>query len=207
MNEPATSKIRNTLRKTFRQRRTSLSQSEQDSAALGLVEQAKASGLCDKSQHIAVYITNDGELNTRPLIEYLWAQNKQVYLPILHPFSKGHLLFLRYNPNTLMCLNEFGIAEPTLDVTQICPLQNLDLIFTPLVAFDQSGNRLGMGGGFYDRTLAPLNKSIQHNQSITLVGLAHDIQKTVSLPSESWDIPLPHILTPSQLYTFTREPK
>ncbi|WP_159287438.1 5-formyltetrahydrofolate cyclo-ligase, partial [Klebsiella pneumoniae] len=111
---------------------------------------------------IALYLANDGELNTQPLIEWLWQQGKQVYLPVLHPFAKGHLLFLHYHTHTPMDKNRYGIAEPKLDQRLICPVRELDIIGTPLVAFDQSGQRLGMGGGYYDRTLAPWFKTVSY---------------------------------------------
>ncbi|MFY2365653.1 5-formyltetrahydrofolate cyclo-ligase, partial [Klebsiella pneumoniae] len=66
---------------------------------------------------------------------------------------KGHLLFFRYQQDTRLKPNSFSILEPELDLTALIPQSQLDIIFTPLVAFDTQGNRLGMGGGFYDRTL------------------------------------------------------
>lgn len=203
-NEPSTAQLRNTLRQTFRERRKALSTHEHLQAGLDLLEQYQLSGIGNNAKHVAVYITNDGELSTKPLIDYLWSQNIHVYLPVLHPFCDGYLLFLRYCPNTPMRANGFGIAEPKLDITGLCPVHCLDLIFTPLVAFDDNGNRLGMGGGFYDRTLESIS---QNNPATKLVGLAHDIQKTLSLPTQAWDIPLPQILTPSQLYTFKETSK
>ena len=68
----------------------------------------------------------------------------------------------------------------------------------PLVAFDKQGNRLGMGGGFYDRTLARLHE--QNWQKPQLIGLAHECQKVDALPIESWDVPLKTIITPDKTY-------
>lgn len=198
MMEPTTAQIRNSLRQTFRERRKRLSQSERISQADKLIEQCISNQLFDTKQRVALYFTHDGELDTQPLIEYLWSQGKDVYLPVLHPFCDGHLLFLNYHSNANMTVNHYGIAEPRLDVRDICPLQSLDILFTPLVAFDEKGNRLGMGGGFYDRTLSVLKKTKQ----VSVIGLAYDIQKTLSLPTEAWDMPLPKILTPTNLYQF-----
>nr|WP_086940281.1 5-formyltetrahydrofolate cyclo-ligase [Thaumasiovibrio occultus] len=184
---------RKALRQLIRQRRQSLNQTEQQRAAADLVQQAKDSALFSAPQHIALYLANDGELDPMPLIEWLWQQGKHIYLPVLHPFTPGHLLFLRYQRHTPMQHNRYGIAEPVLDVRHVCPLSRIDMILTPLVAFDRSGNRLGMGGGYYDRTLAQQSK-------LDIVGLAHDCQLVEQIPTESWDVPLPQILTPSQLW-------
>lgn len=200
-NDPSTVSIRNTLRQTFRERRRMLSRREQMSAAEAIVEQIKQYNLLANARQIALYMTNDGELDTKALITYLWEQSVQVYLPVLHPFTDGHLLFLEYTPSTPMRANHFGILEPRLDCTKICPLAQLDVLFTPIVAFDDQGNRLGMGGGFYDRTLVSV--ITKENIQTKVIGLAHDIQKTLTLPTEAWDIPLPYILTPTQLYHCT----
>jgi 5-formyltetrahydrofolate cyclo-ligase len=96
-----------------------------------------------------------------------------------------------------MELNRYGIYEPKLEQLHTCALNKLDIIFTPLVAFDQEGNRIGMGGGYYDRMLAPWFKEKRGPYPI---GLAHDCQKVSKLPVEEWDVPLPEIITPSQHY-------
>ena len=101
-----------------------------------------------------MYVSFDGEISTDKLIKTLWAQDKHVYLPVLHPFNPNHLLFLRYLPDTPMLKNKiWRFGSPNSNVQNVLPLDELDILFTPLVAFDKQGNRLGMGGGFYDRTL------------------------------------------------------
>lgn len=181
--------LRNQLRQQIRKTRANLTALQQQQAedsitqqALGLIEERNA-------QHIALYISFDGEISTDKLIQILWAQGKQVYLPVLHPFNPNHLLFLRYLPDTPMLKNKFGIWEPKLNVQNVLPLDELDILFTPLVAFDRQGNRLGMGGGFYDRTLQHWQKS-----PFIPVGLAHQCQQVEQLPTEVWDVPLHQIL-------------
>ena len=188
---------RTSLRQAFRDKRNQLTPHQQAIAANNVLAQAIAFKIFDGCSRVGIYLTNEGELDTQALIEYLWEQGKEVYLPVLHPFSKGYLLFLRYTPSTAMKANSYGILEPILDVTTLCPIAQLDIVLAPLVAFDERGNRMGMGGGFYDRTM----KGIARNQT-RLVGLAHDCQKTVSLPIQVWDIPLPEILTPTTLFSF-----
>ena len=193
---------RQALRKAFRDKRTALTPQQQKLAALKLVEQYALHDLFKKARNVALYLPFNGELDTRPLIDYLWSQGCKVFIPIIHPFCAGHLLFQQFTLHTKMHNNHFGIAEPKLNVQKVCPLQHLDLMLTPLVAFDLNGNRLGMGGGFYDRTLASL-QTTSSKQPAIIVGLAHDMQLAPNLPTETWDIPLPHILTSSKLYSFS----
>jgi len=181
--------LRNQLRQQIRKTRANLTALQQQQAEDSITQQALALIEERNAQHIALYISFDGEISTEKLIKTLWAQGKQVYLPVLHPFKPNHLLFLRYLPDTPMCQNKFGIWEPKLNVQNVLPLDELDILFTPLVAFDKQGNRLGMGGGFYDRTLQNWQ-----NSSFIPVGLAHQCQQVEQLPTEAWDVPLHQIL-------------
>ncbi|PKH86720.1 5-formyltetrahydrofolate cyclo-ligase [Colwellia sp. Bg11-28] len=188
---------RSQLRKEIRQRRNALAVTEQSNAAIALTKRLSTHSQILQAKRIAIYLSNDGELSTANFIDWCWQNNKEVYLPVVHPFSKGNLLFLDYQEDTELISNRYGILEPKLDVTMVCPLDQLDIICTPLVAFDDSGARLGMGGGFYDRSLAHW----QQNKTYPL-GLAHDCQLVDTVPVEGWDIPLPEIITPSKNYRF-----
>ncbi|WP_231730950.1 5-formyltetrahydrofolate cyclo-ligase [Lacimicrobium alkaliphilum] len=155
------------LRQQFRQRRRQLSAEEQQQASAAVLKQCLNQPEFNDARTVACYLAEDGELDPTPIIEYCWQQGKQVCLPVLHPFCKGHLLFVRYCSHSLMSPNRFNIPEPALECAHIVPLAKLDIIFTPLVAFDAQGHRLGMGGGFYDRTLAPCTGTI-HKLRITI---------------------------------------
>lgn len=181
--------LRNQLRQQIRKTRANLTALQQQQAEDSITQQALALIEAQNAQHIALYVSFDGEISTEKLIKTLWAQDKHVYLPVLHPFNSNHLLFLRYLPDTPMLKNKFGIWEPKLNVQNVLPLDELDILFTPLVAFDKQGNRLGMGGGFYDRTLQNWQ-----NTSFIPVGLAHQCQQVEQLPTEAWDVPLHRIL-------------
>jgi 5-formyltetrahydrofolate cyclo-ligase len=188
---------RQDFRQSIRHRRNQLSDSFQQQAGLDLCQQFHSLPEIKSAQHIALYLSADGEVDTMPLIKKLWQSGKQVYLPVIHPFSKGHLLFLHYTPDSPMVFNKYQIAEPKLDQSQIIPAQSLDIICTPLVGFDSTGHRLGMGGGYYDRTLAPwFNTGLGPKP----IGLAHDCQHVDALPIESWDVPLPKIVTPTKVW-------
>ncbi|KJY77026.1 5-formyltetrahydrofolate cyclo-ligase [Vibrio coralliilyticus] len=188
---------RQDFRKLIRTKRNQLNDETQQKAGLDLIAQFAQLPEVSSAQHIALYLSADGEINTAPLIDWLRQQGKTIYLPVIHPFSAGHLLFLRYDPETPMVFNRYKIQEPKLNQTQIIPVSQLDLICTPLVAFDHYGHRLGMGGGYYDRTLEPW---FYHQSGPKPIGLAHDCQQVEQLPTESWDVPLPKIVTPKQIW-------
>lgn len=185
--------MRQSIRESIRQQRRQLNPQQQQQAADQVTERVLQHPNVQQATTLALFLSFDGELDTQPLIQQLWQQQKQICLPVLHPFSAGNLLFLRYTPQTSLVINRLKIKQPRLDVRDIVPLRSLDVIFTPLVAFDSHGQRLGMGGGFYDRTL-------QHWQQYGFypIGLAHDCQQVATLPQQPWDIPLPTILTPSK---------
>ena len=189
------------IRTQIRKIRNSLPKSQQSIAAQSLkvnFTQHLKSKKKPNKKHIAIYFSNDGELDTSLLINELWQQNHTLYLPVIHPFNGATLLFQRYEKNSPMKANRYGILEPKLNCSQICPLTDLDYLLMPLVAFDNQGNRLGMGGGFYDKTLAQLHQG--NWQKPQLIGLAHSCQKVDALPIESWDVPLKTIITPDKIY-------
>jgi 5-formyltetrahydrofolate cyclo-ligase len=195
---------RQIIRKAIRQQRQSLDDIEQSEASVNLLKQLISNERVKEAQHIAIYLANESELDAHLFIKWCWEEKKSIYLPVIHPFSEGQLLFLKYDKHTKMQINQYGIHEPKLDVTAIKLVSDIDIIFTPLVAFDQIGNRLGMGGGFYDRTLARWFNEFQSNKLTKPypIGIAHSCQKVDNIPCEIWDIPLPEIYTPEQHYNF-----
>ena len=193
---------RSAIRQQIRQRRQQLSTLQQHQAGRDLVQQFSQHPQIQSAQHIAIYLHNDGELNTQAVIDWCWQQGKQVYIPILHPFSHKQLLFTRLTATTPLLNNKYGISEPRLDVTQVIPYLDLDLVCSPLVAFDLAGNRLGMGGGYYDRTFSQ-HQFVRHGQQPPyILGLAHDCQQHDNLPIAPWDIPIKEIITPSRTLRF-----
>jgi len=178
------------LRQQLREKRNQLASVGQLKSAQQLTAKL-IKQLPQQTKRVALYLASDGEISPHLFIEHCWKNSIDVYLPVLHPFCAGNLMFLRYEPSTKMTVNKYGISEPALNVQLVCPANKLDIIYTPLVAFDKSGNRMGMGGGYYDRTLAA-------NPHISTIGLAHDCQQVDQLNVEPWDMPLERIITPSQ---------
>ncbi len=111
--------------------------------------------------------------------------------------------FAPYEKNTRLRKNCFGILEPVYQKKQLKPARQLDLVLAPLVGFDGQGNRMGMGGGFYDRALQHLKQqSTAGNLRPKYVGIAHEVQKVAQLESHHWDIQLHAIITERQLSYF-----
>lgn len=109
------------------------------------------------------------------------------------------MVFAKSHPEVEYELNRFGIPEPKASPRQTLKALELDLLLLPLVAFDSKGNRLGMGGGYYDRTLAHLNRQKGWRRP-RIIGLAHELQRVDGLKNNAWDVPLDGIITDQCLY-------
>ena len=186
----------NLIRQQKREQRRQLSDSQQAQHAEQLSKRLLKQQTFINSQHIAAYLASDGEIDPVHLIEQAWNLGKQVYLPVLSAHENS-LLFAPFEKSSPMCRNQFGIDEPDCLPEHWLKAEHMDLILLPLVAFDEQGNRMGMGGGFYDRSLANIR---QQEKSTQLIGLAHEIQKTSQLEVQSWDIPLHAIATEINFY-------
>lgn len=183
------------LRQTIRATRKQLSLFQQLTAANKLLTQLRRHYWFNHSNNVALYLANDGELSCQFIIQHLLRSGKTVALPVLHPINRRQLFFLRYDQHTPMRFNRFGIKEPLLKRSRMITPESLDLILMPLVGFDLKGNRLGMGGGFYDTTMSKI-VSQGWRKSPRRVGLAHTCQQVAELPQEPWDIPLNAVVTP-----------
>lgn len=129
--------------------------------------------------------------------------NKQCYLPVLDPLGSNRLWFAPLFPGASLRPNRFGIPEPNVAARHLVSARHLDLLLLPLVAFDHLGNRLGMGGGFYDRSLAYIKHRHQWRRP-HLYGVAHQFQCVPLLQQASWDIPLNGIVTDQRIYRIER---
>lgn len=183
---------RQTLRRQLRQSRRNLSSEEQLKAADSLIHsynEILEQLTIQPPKRVALYLSNDGEISPHLLCEYFWQQQIETYLPVV---QGKQLTFACYSSATIWQENQFGIKEPL--TSEYLAGNELDIVLLPLVGFDSKGGRLGMGGGFYDRTFE--NK--RADQKPLLIGLAHDCQEVKSLPVEGWDVPLQAIITPTK---------
>ena len=190
------------LRKTIRVRRRQLNSHALISHSRLMARQANKCKALQVAERIAFYIATDGEMDPAPLIERAIKAGKQCYLPVLRQRPTNSLWFSRYDTKTPLKPNRFGIPEPDMHHQHTISPRGLDLILLPLVAFDLTGNRLGMGGGYYDRTLSfRLKRS--HWKGPKLIGLAHELQCIDALPRNPWDVPLDGVITEHHFYRFT----
>lgn len=198
MTEPAPLS-RPQLRRMLRKARRALTPSEQRQAALGLYRQLAQHPLFRRAKHISLYLPTDGEIDPRLLLRAAQRRGKATYLPVLSAWPRTKMVFQRVRPGDKLSPNRFGILEPRVNVHQQRKVWALDLVLLPLVGFDSEGGRLGMGGGFYDRSLAYLARRKSWRKP-TLLGLAHECQQVDRLAQASWDVPLAGTVTDKHWY-------
>ncbi|ATN10002.1 5-formyltetrahydrofolate cyclo-ligase [Pseudomonas sp. FDAARGOS_380] len=187
------------LRRMLRKARRALTPSEQRQAAHGLYRQLAQHPLFRRAKHISLYLPTDGEIDPRLLLRAAQRRGKATYLPVLSAWPRTKMVFQRVRPGDKLLPNRFRILEPRVNAHRQRHVWALDLVLLPLVGFDDGGGRLGMGGGFYDRSLAYLARR-QSWRKPTLLGLAHECQKVERLAQASWDVPLAGTVTDKQWY-------
>jgi 5-formyltetrahydrofolate cyclo-ligase len=185
---------RQQLRRQLRAARRALTPAQQRQAAQGLYRQLAQHPLFRRARHIALYLPNDGEIDPRPLLREAQRRGKRTYLPVLSDWPRTKMVFQQVRRGETLRPNRFGIPEPRIKRARQRTIWALDLILLPLVGFDDEGGRLGMGGGFYDRSLAYRTRRTAWHAPV-LVGLAHECQKVERLAQASWDVPLQGTVT------------
>ena len=170
------------LRRDLRSRRRALPAAQRIAAADTLANQLLALPFLPDSGHVAGYWAMDGEIAL-----YSWQvrlPRSLIYcLPVLH--SDNSLRFAPWRPGEALVSNRFGIPEPDMDPAEALPAHALSLVVMPLVGFDARGHRLGMGGGWYDRSFAFRNAAVPPPW---LVGVGFDAQRVSHLDQEAWDV-------------------
>jgi len=131
------------------------------------------------------------QLRLRP--EQIWC------LPVVQP--DGSLLFGPWRQGDPLVSNRYGIPEPDLAPASLIAPKDLTLVLLPLLGFDRLGHRLGMGGGYYDRSFA-----FRHDLAAppTLIGVAYACQEVDALGRDEWDVPLDALASERELLCFDR---
>lgn len=179
------------MRRSLRTMRSQLSASEISNAQHAICEQILMLSAYNNAQNIALYLAYDNEISLQSIWTTATLQNKQCYFPALNPDKT--LRFLPATIKTPMTQNRYAILEPDVGAEKAIALEKLELMLIPLLGFDTKCQRLGMGQGFYDRTLANIHGPL-------LLGIAYDFQCLSSIETEAWDIPLDAVITEKKIY-------
>jgi len=141
-------------------------------------------------QVIAAFVAFDGEPDPAPVMEQLSRRGVRLALPVIRERpGRAEICFRQWAPGSEMQNNRYGIPEPvgTLDIR----LDEIDLVLIPLVAWDASGGRLGMGASYYDRLFGPLAQAKRPFR----MGVAYQLQQVERIPLDPWDVRLHGMLT------------
>jgi len=188
---------RNALRRELRARRRALPAAERIAGADALATRLFALPFFPATGYVAGYWAMDGEIALHAW--QLRLPRDCVYcLPVL--CDDQLLRFAPWRPGDALASNRFGIPEPDLSRASLLEADALSLAVVPLVGFDERGNRLGMGGGWYDRSFA-----FRHERSAPpyLVGAAFEIQQVSAFQAEAWDVRLDAVCTEQRCFDFS----
>ena len=183
------------LRQRRRKQRAELSEQQLQKAADSLLNRIIVVDEYLRADRIAVYFAVNGEISLSPVIDHALARGKKIYLPNL---EQNSLRFSPYFHQQKMRVNKFRLPEPDVDDDEMLAPRELDLVLAPLVVFDSNRNRIGMGGGFYDRSFA--FRKLPGNKKPVLIGIAHDFQREAQLVPEEWDVQLDMVVTDLAIY-------
>lgn len=192
-----------TLRRWLRACRRSVTPAFARHAAARTARLAAALPEIRSARTVALYWPASGELSSLPLIERLLRLGKTVALPVVPPSRPGAMRFAAIRPGERMTRNRFGIPEPCPFTRARLRPRNLDVVFVPLVGIDPEGNRLGTGGGYYDRTFG-FRRRLATWRRPRLIGLAYRFQSVPALPRRAWDVPLDGLCNEAGCVRFRR---
>jgi 5-formyltetrahydrofolate cyclo-ligase len=186
------------LRRAMVQRRAALTPREQRAAAAAVAQRLWRLPALRAARRIACYHAVRGEMGCEAIVVQAQQRGCEVFLPVL---DGGGLLFRPLRARGPWRTNGFGIPEPSTG--RAVRAAELDVVVLPIVAFDLLGGRLGMGAGYYDRTLA-FRRGRGRWLRPTLVGIAHDFQRVERLLLRSWDVSVDAVLTPREAFFTAR---
>jgi len=147
--------------------------------------------LYKEAKNIFIYLSFGSEIDTKPIIDRALEDGKEVYIPKVYKVNR-EMKAIRLNNFDDLEENSMGILEPKDDSNFIAK-ENIDLIIVPGAVFDLEGNRIGYGGGYYDRFLS--NIKDRRNKVV----LAYDLQILDNIEAEEHDIKMDYILTNSRI--------
>lgn len=183
--ESANQKTQKELRAAGRIARANLSGQERFIASEQIAEKVSRSSWFQRASFVACYLSTPDEVATWTIIQRAWRMKKRIFAPVLK--KNDVMQFCELTADTDIRTNQYGLAEP-LNGEIIAP-RKLDVVITPVVAFDDDGHRVGMGGGYFDRTFSFLQgrKYLFHPK---LIGVAFACQEAEEIAPNPWDVRL-----------------
>jgi 5-formyltetrahydrofolate cyclo-ligase len=171
------------MRNDARAARAALGPDERERASKKIADTVIRSPWFRRSTLIACYLPMPEEVDTWPLIDRAWRMKKRIFAPILE--KNFTLRFRELGAESTLVFNQYGLPEP--EAGESIAARALDLVITPVVAFDDDYNRIGMGGGYFDRTFSFLKhrKLLFHPK---LIGVAFSCQRVEKIAPSPWDI-------------------
>ncbi len=196
MSNPTAADSRTALRRRIRQRRRSLPGPRRHVAQRQAAGRLRRHSPLWRARSLAIYLAADGEADPTVIAAAAHTRGQRIYAPVLH---RETLRFARLTDETPLRRNRFGILEPA--VADCIDPRQLDVVIAPLVAFDDTGTRIGMGGGYYDRCFSFLQQRTRWVRP-KLIGLAFEFQRLRTVSRSAWDIPLWAAVTERGWYRF-----
>lgn len=192
---------RNALRSQLKKNREALSADDRSDYSQRICKQAIP--LLEGCTHIAFYYRLGAEVDLTSLMLACEQAEQHCYVPIVQPHNL--MRFAPVHGNTSLIANQYGIKEPNVSQDELINATQLDAVIVPLVGFDDQCNRMGMGGGYYDRCFAHRKAPLvgSEAQSPLLIGVAYEVQHATSVFAQGWDVPLDHVITEKRVITRT----
>ena len=194
--ESTLSEQKKALRKEMRSRRASMSKEDRDIASHKIVSNLLNNPIYKSADTIMAYSSMPEEIQLNELFDNAFANDKILAIPLIIGRGTMRPVFLPTVED--LVVGDFGIMTVRQDKRQFVEFDDIDCVIVPGAAFDRQGNRLGLGGGYYDRFL-------QRVPNAKRVALAFDYQLLEAVPAEPHDAKMDIIITESETLTFKRE--
>jgi 5-formyltetrahydrofolate cyclo-ligase len=182
---------RSDIRRALKRQRNSLSRAEIERASRQIAQRFWKSRLLRRKRRIAVYLAMPGEVDCKWIIRGAELRKMRIFAPILF---RRRLIFAPLERDSKLRRNRYGVAEPVTATNKLVSGRDLDAVIVPLLGFDANANRIGMGGGYYDRSFAFRRHRGRWRHPL-LIGVAYSFQKIANIPVAAWDVPLDFVIT------------
>jgi 5-formyltetrahydrofolate cyclo-ligase len=186
------------LRATMRARRRNLTPRDSANASVAIVRHLLRLPVFRRARRVAGFWPIDGEPDIREALLAAYVRGATPLLPVLSTREPGHMRFAPWRPGAPMLRNRYGIPEPAPVARRYCSGWHIDCVIAPLVAFDDRGHRLGLGGGYYDRAFAAMVS--RERPWVGMIGVAYEHQRVDELDVAEWDVPLSCVVTDRRVY-------